>query len=128
MGKIFICMVGMILFVLGISLIVKRKKFMKNGEEIIGEVYGFEKHMNKTWSYVYTFTLPDGRKIVGTEHVYNQDKQRRRKLIGDKVTLVYSKENPYKFKRKYQIGIEIGFYVMAVAGLIYLFLGIFVVN
>lgn len=112
----------------GGNQILKRREFMQRGETTIGEIYGYQKYMNDQWSYIYIFILPTGQKFMGTDQVYHHDKQRKRKKIGEKVQLIYDRENPRKFKCKSDYDIVIGFYLMLIMGIIYLMLGLFLIN
>ena len=64
LGKIVICLVGMILFTVGFYQLRKRSNFIKNGVETKAEIVDFCFNMDKTWTYIYSFMLPDGQKII----------------------------------------------------------------
>ena len=127
-GKLVVCLVGVALFVFGAYQSGKRRRFIENGEETIAEVYGYQQHMNRTWEYVYAYTTLNGKRMVATENIYHKDRQRKRKAIGTKVSIVYNRENPTECMTKHQPGIMIGFYIMMAVGIMYMILGLFVIE
>ena len=103
---------------------MKRRRFISAGEEIEAEVFGYEKHMNGKWTYVYAYTPPGRSRIIAEENVYQSDKDRKRMQIGEKVTLVYDPLEPTKFVRKHLYGSMIAWGVMFVMGCVYIAVGI----
>ena len=128
-GKLVVCLVGVILFAVGMYNSGKRRRFLKEGKEIVAEVVDYQAQMDNTWAYVLAYTPPGSKRIVAVDSVYHSNKERRtRKKVGEKIKIVYNPRKPRQFTRKNETGLATGFYLMMLAGIGFVALGIFVVN
>lgn len=128
-GKLVVCLVGAILFAVGMYNSKKRRKFLREGKEITAEVVDYQAQMDNTWAYVLAYTPPGSKRIVAVDSVYHSNKERRtRKKIGEKLKIVYHPKKPMEFTLKNEGGLQMGFYLMMLAGIGFAVLGIFVIE
>ena len=127
LGKVVICLVGVILLTAGILVAKRRRKFFKNGEETTGVIVDYAMQMDDTWAFVYEYTTREGKKIVAAADVYRRNKQGRKRSMGKKVPIVYNSEKPTEFVVKNDYRMSAGVYGMILMGIFYCVLGIFIV-